>query len=163
MALEMSLLATSLMLYVALLGCGDFAYPTILHPPAVPVHAACAFVICDQCVCFDPGGALLIAAIASYFEASGGVDPVSLDALDMDDDDSILISWMMMMCLLMAVLGLLAVLCPLICIVSIGSCHQLSCLPMLLVGTLVALVGHALCILWWFLLCSVASLSSPFW
>ena len=86
MALEKSLLATSLTLHVALLGCRDLTHPPILHPPAVPVHAACAFVIHDQCVCLDPGGALLIATMASYFEASGDVAPASLAALDVVDD-----------------------------------------------------------------------------
>ena len=85
-AVEMSPFATSLMLQVALLGCRDLTHSPIFHPPTVPVHAACAFIIHDQCVHFDPGGVLLIATIASCSKASDAVDPASLAALDVVDD-----------------------------------------------------------------------------
>ena len=48
MAVKTSLLATSLMSQVALLGCRDLTHSPILHPAAVPVHAAYAFIIHDH-------------------------------------------------------------------------------------------------------------------
>ena len=89
-AVETSPLATSLMSQVALLGYRDLAHSSILHPPAVPVHAACPFAICDQCACFDPGGVLLVVTTASHSMASATVDPTSL-AADLNVVDGILL------------------------------------------------------------------------